>query len=208
MKPARRARVFLLLAALAAGVAMAVWSARAAADGDARVLVATVSLWIGGLLLCAGVATEGLARRSTSPARTFELAWRSTWCLSCALVCAGAVAAVPLGARWDERREAATLEWCQRLVARIQSFEDEEGRLPLRLEELGDLQRPRGARELHYRPLAGEFTLWFFAVGAGGSESHPLTSGYNSKRDLWWIDDPDPSGTDSLFYGVGTIDPW
>lgn len=195
----------MLLAAAAVAVATGVWSAGAASD-DARVLVATLAVVVGGLAVCIGAMVEVLASVNAKPMRATSLAWISTSCFAYAVVCAGAVAAVPLGARWDVRRDAATLAWCERIVERIAAFEDAQARLPLRIEELGDLQRPRGARELRYRPLAGEYTLWFLASG-GGDDSWP-TSGYNSKRDLWWHRDADPDGRESLAYGMGTIDPW
>lgn len=95
MNTSRRSRIATLIASAAAGVALAVWGAGAPADGGGR----------------------ALARASASTARAFELAWNSTSWFAGALVCAGDVAAVPLGARWDARREATTLEWCERQAA-------------------------------------------------------------------------------------------
>ena len=207
MKSERRARAAIWIAAVAAGVATAVWAAGAASGGE-RELAAKLAFAVGGLAACAGVATEVIARKSASRSRALAAACTSTSCFAFAVVCAGAVAAVPLGARLDAKCDAATLAWCERIVERIESFEAEQEQLPLRLEELGDLQRPTWARELRYRPLAGEYTLWFHVSGASDGDSAPLTSGYNSKRDLWWHRDDDPDGRESLFYGTGTIDPW
>lgn len=187
----RSARRWMLALAMLLALACAMWSVFGAANRLDRAVLAQLAFFVA---LPTALVAALIGRR-----------WSTTLALVIAIECAGALIAVPIGWGYDAWRARRTQAWCEEVAARIGTFAQAQGRLPFGFVELGGTPQPRWTFPVRYRALNRDYTLCFDHSGEDGR-----TSGYNSKRDLWWVDEAvhGDAWVESLGIFAEPLDPW